>query len=288
MLTLQEIVAAVERVYGTVFMFEEQCSGVYYLACRADERELPRELVVVERDCPHISAAAKAYGSPLDGHDALIVYNYDAERGGRDVVLYEVYRYLIRHGLPLPDRSTLLSCAAYSADDYPEYFGAIPAPVVTPRGYMTRYIVLSDGIFALETDAGVRLIAVAGIFWSAELQDTTIQLGMKVGNPLGDEVPVEVQYLFFSEEDGCLALFELLLSHPALRNSTRLDKLALMNAVWQHHPDYALTHNFREQHGLNDLLGLILNDVGIGCELCGSAENMVILHPEARTEYLQW
>ena len=69
MLTLQEIVAAAEEVYGDVFMSEEQCPGVYYLACRENEHGLPSELVVVERDCPHISAAAKAYGSPLDGYN---------------------------------------------------------------------------------------------------------------------------------------------------------------------------------------------------------------------------
>ena len=294
---LQEIVAAVERVYGDVVMSEEQCPGVYYFACREDEYAPPSELVVVERDCPHISAAAKAYGEPLEGQDALLVYSYTAERGGSEVALYEAYRYLTRHGLPVPDGLTLLSSATYFADDYPEYFGAIPAPVVTPRGYMTRYITLSDGIFALETDVGVRLIALAGIIWSLELQDTTIRLGMKVGNAVGGgdaeeekdaEIPVEVQYLFFSEEDGCLALFELLQTHDALLASAWLDKLALMNAIWQHHPDYALTHNSREQQGLNDLLGMILNEAGIERELHGSAENMVALYPEAGTEYIRW
>ena len=183
MLTLQEIISAVEETYGEVFDSEEQCPGVYYLACRLVGTELaedlagtlPSELVVVERDCPHISDAAKAYGSPLDGYDDLIVYNYNAEHGGREVVLYEAYRYLVRHKLPIPDGSTLLSSAAYYADDYPEYFGVIPAPVVTPRGFMTRYLTLANGIFALETDTGARLIAIAGIFWSLELQDNTKQ-----------------------------------------------------------------------------------------------------------------
>ena len=285
---LQDVIAAAERVYGDVIMSEEQCPGVYYFACREDESASPSELVVVEQDCPHISAAAKGYGEPMDGYDGLLVYNYTAERGGSEVALYEAYRYLTLHELPVPDGHTLLSSAAYFADDYPEYFGAIPAPVVTPRGYMTRYITLSDGIFALETDTGARLIALAGIIWSLELQDTTIQLGMKVGNPADDEIPVEVQYLFFSEEDGCLALFELLQAHNALLSSSRLDKLALMNAIWQHHPDYALTHNSREQQGLNDLLGIILNEAGIKCELHGSAENVVALYPEAGTEYVRW
>lgn len=304
MLNLQEIISAVEETYGEVFESEEQCPGIYYLACRLVGTELaddlagelvedlagilPSELVVVERDCPHISAAAKAYGSPLDGHDDLIVYDYNAERGGREVVLYEAYRYLVRHKLPIPDGSTLLSSAAYFTDDYPEYFGAIPAPVVTPRGYMTRYLTLANGIFAMETDTGARLIAIAGIFWSLELQDNTKQLGMKVANLSGDKVPVEVQYLFFTEEDGCLALFELLPAHRSLATSARLDKLALMNAIWRYHPDYAMAHNLREQQGLNDMLGLILNDAGIECELSGSPKNMIALSDKAGTEYVRW
>lgn len=296
MLTLLEIVAAVEESYGEVFESEEQCPGVYYLACRPMEPgfeddlagDLPSELVVVERNCPHISAAAKAYGSPLPGHDELIVYDYNARRGGREVVLYEANRYLTLQGLPIPDESTLLASAAYFADDYPEYFGPIPAPVVTPLGFMTRYTVLANGIFALDTDTGARLIAVAGIIWSVDLQDTTIRLGMKVANLPGSEIPVEVQYLFFAEEDGCLALFELLPGYPALRESARLDKTALMNAIWQYHPEYALAHNLREQQGLNDMLGLILNEVGIECELSGSEKNMVALSSEAGTEYVRW
>lgn len=100
------------------------------------------------------------------------------------------------------------------------------------------------------------MIAIAGIFWSLELRDTTIKLGMKVAVPTGAEIPVEIQYLFFMEEDGCLALFELLPRYRALAESTYLDKLALMNAIWTHHPDYALSHNLREQRGLNDELGL--------------------------------
>ena len=304
MLTLQEIISAVEETYGEVFESEEQCPGVYYLACRPVGTELaddlagelaedlagglPSELVVVERDCPHISAAAKVYGSPLDGHDDLIVYDYNAERGGREVVLYEAYRYLVRQKLSIPDGSTLLSSAAYYADDYLEYFGVIPAPVVTPRGYMTRYLTLANGIFALETDTGARLIAIAGIFWSLELQDNTKQLGMKVANLSGDKVTVEVQYLFFTEEDGCLALFDLLPAHRALATSARLDKLALMNAIWRYHPEYALAHNLREQQGLNDMLGLILNDAGIKCELSGSPKNMVALSDGGGTKYVRW
>ena len=288
MLTLDKIVAAVEESYGEVFDSEEQCPGVYYLACRPLDKYFADELVVVEQDCPHISAAAKAYGQPLDGHDELIVYDFDDPYGGRPVVLYEADRYRMLHKQPIPDGEDLLGAAAYYADDYPEYFSPISAPIQTPRGYMTRYLTLANGIFALETNAGARLIAIAGVIWSLELYDTTKQLGMIVQNPADIETPVEVQYLFFTEQDGCLALFELLHEYKALRKNERLDAAALMNAIWSYHPEYALEHNLREQRGLNDMLGLILNAAGAEVELSGSEKNMVAMSAEAGTEYVRW
>lgn len=61
-----------------------------------------------------------------------------------------------------------------------------------------------------------------------------------------------------------------------------------MNAIWPYHPDYATAHNLREQQGLNDMLGLILNDAGFECELSSSPKNMIVLSAEAGTEYVRW
>ena len=281
MLTLDEIVAAVEESYGEVFDSEEQCPGVYYFACREDEYEPPKEVIVVERDCPHISEAVKAYGERLD--DKLLVYDYNDLYGGKQLVEYEVLRYRALNGLPSLDGDTMLSVAACAADAYPDYFGAIPAPVVTPHGYLTRYLTLANGIYAIETDAGARLIAVAGIIWSLELSEDTIALGEKTG-----DLPEELTYLFFTEPDGCLALYELLHGYPALRWSAKLDWRALMNAIWRYHPDYAISHNLREQQGLNDLVGLLMNSVGAEVELSGSEKNMAAITAEAGTEYVGW
>ena len=288
MLSYEKIVAAVEESYGEVIDSEEQCPGVYYLACKPLDNYFADELVVVERDCPHISAAAKAYGQPLDGHDELIVYDFDDPYGGRPVVLYEADRYRILHKQAIPDGDDLLGVAAYYADNYPEYFGAIPAPIQTPQGYMTRHVTLANGIFGIETSTGARLIAIAGVIWSLELHDNTKQLGMIVQSPAGVENPVEAQYLFFTEKDGCLALFELLHGYKELRKNERLDAAALMNAIWQYHPEYAIEHNLREQRGLNDMLGLILNAAGAGVELTGSAKNMVVIDSEAGMGYVRW
>ena len=198
-------------------------------------------------------------------------------------VEYEVLRYRALNGLPSLDGDTMLSVAACAADAYPDYLGPIPAPVMTPHGHLTRYLTLANGIYAIETDTGARLIAVAGIIWSLELQDSTIALGEKIG-----DLPEELTYLFFGKQNGCLALFELLHAYPALGWCPKLDWLALMNAIWSYHPDYALEHNLREQHGLNDLLGLALNEAGVEAELTGSTKNMVALTVEAGVEYVRW
>ena len=280
----ERIIAAVEDAYGKVADCEEECPGVYYITCGAEESGLADELLVVERDCPHISNAAKSYGKPLS-NSRLLIYDYNDDRSGRDVVLYEAYRYLTTHGLPLPDGNTLFDCAINFADYYPEYFGMTPAPVVTPCGFMTRYITLANGIFAVETSEGKRLVAVAGLIWSLELQESTIALGEKAA---GAELPEELTYLFFSEQDGCLALFELWHGYPALRSCNRLDWRALLNAIWTRHPEYAVLNNIREQRGLNDMFGLALNEAGAEPPLHGSAANMVALSPEADTCYIRW
>lgn len=281
MLTLDEIATAVEERFGEVIDSEEQCPGVYYLSCREDDGVPLTELLVVERSCPHISDVVKAYGENLN--EKLLVYDYNDLYSGKQLVTYEALRYRTLHGLPPIDGETLLSVAACAADAYPEYFGPIPAPVVTPRGYMTRYLTLANGIFAVETNTGARLIAIAGIIWSIELSEDTIALGQKV-----DGLPEEVTYLFFDERNGCLALFELLHAYPALGWCPKLDWRVLMNAIWSYHPDYAIAHNLREQQGLNDMLGLAMNDAGVEVALSSSADNMIALSESAGVEYVRW
>ena len=276
------LVGTVSREFGEVTLFEEQCPGVYYMTC-LNEDMTSTELLVVERSCPHISAAVKAYGAPLG--DALLVYDYSDLYGGKQLVMYEALRYRVQNGLPFPDDETLFGIAVYAADVYPDYFGAIPVPVFTPSGFTVRYIKLANGIYALETDRGVRMIAIAGVIWTLELRDATVALGETA---VYAELPEELTHLFFTERDGCLALFELLHACPALRRCQRLDRRALMNAIWTWHPDYALSHNLREQQGLNDLLGLALNGAEIETPLHGSAENMVALSAETGTEYIKW
>lgn len=69
-------------------------------------------------------------------------------------------------------------------------------------------------------------------------------------------------YLFFSERASSISLFELCEVHEEWRIVGLIDYAALMNAVWQDHPDYAAIVNSREQAGANDIVGKLLRDRG--------------------------
>ncbi len=59
-------------------------------------------------------------------------------------------------------------------------------------------------------------------------------------------------YMFFSEKDSCVPLFELL--EPRAEWENCINKAALNNAILEYHPEYAMMHNSREIQGLNDHL----------------------------------
>ena len=63
---------------------------------------------------------------------------------------------------------------------------------------------------------------------------------------------------------------------------------ALMNAILEYWPEYAVTFNAHEQAGLNDGVGLFLRSMGIEVELSGLMERVISLTPGAGTDFLQW
>ena len=61
-----------------------------------------------------------------------------------------------------------------------------------------------------------------------------------------------------------------------------------MNAVWRHHPDYAIRYNTREQQGLNDLLGYTYAQLGFENSPHGSSDNMVKITEGADEAFIRW
>ena len=59
-----------------------------------------------------------------------------------------------------------------------------------------------------------------------------------------------------------------------------------MNAVWENHIEYALAWNAREQHGLHDISGMFLREMGIDVTLRHGGDDSIKLTKGAGTQYL--
>lgn len=83
-------------------------------------------------------------------------------------------------------------------------------------------------------------------------------------------------YLYFLRESVCVAVWELLQTRPELASLGLIWRAELMNAIWEHHPEYAMGYNAQEQAWLNDGLGLLLYALGVDDrELDGLPEHMI-------------
>lgn len=262
---------------GEIYLREEQCPGVYYLSV------LPTigrggEYYVVLTDVP-ISQEIRTMGRKLEGCPVL-VYLLAGEDGAWAAVEYEVLRYLTQRGLPLPEGKSLREAALYGMELCPDYFGTYPVPPLTPWGYTLRHRPLDNGIYWMETDQCVEVLAVCHPVWASELPEGL----QSIAQGLNDED--KMGYLYFAKETACVIIWELLRTRSALISTGLIRKAELMNAIWEYHPEYAMGYNAQEQAGLNDALGLLLYALGVeDRELEGSPEHMVVMTPGIGSDY---
>jgi len=188
----------------------------------------------MHQDCPHISNAAKRYGKPVPNYHGLLMFIDERTSIPSHVVDYEVMRWKLQHGMPLPYKSSLRSIAACGAERYPDYFGAYPVPYITPWGYTTRYQVVVNGIFYLETDQCRRGLAV--IF---PIYDPLPFVTRDMAEHMDEAKPA---YLFFKEKDACVPLFDLY-NYISNEMGRKLSEAALKNAICENHPEYAQQYN---------------------------------------------
>ena len=272
---------------GTITEIEYQCPGVWYVANEGNG-VIAGEYYIVERDAPCISKAAKAYGMFLPNHPELLVYRADDPEHGRNALLYEVAMYRQKNGLPPRDGVPVLDTAVFGMENNPEYFGSYPAPIHTPHGALTRYKSIINGVIALETNEGERMIALCYPIWNAALSDYAVSLAEQTEYDLANNIHKTLGYLFFAETHGCIALFELLGEFPQILSSPLIDAAALGNAVWQNHPDYAAIYNRNEQEGLHDCLAGLLRFLGVeDVEPTASPDRLIKLTLGVGTDYLK-
>lgn len=272
-----ELIDLLAHELGEIYRWEKECPGVYYVSI------LPTignggEFYTVLEDAP-ISQEARAMGRRLG--DALVwVYQIETEDGAWAAVEYETLRYRTQCGFPLPEGKSLREAALYGMELCPDYFGAYPVPSQTPWGYTLRNRPLDNGIYWMETDRCVEVLAVCYPVWDGELSEGILSLGQKL---VSED---EMGYIYFPKEAACVVIWELLRTRSALVSTGLIRKAELMNAIWSSHPEYAMGYNAQEQAGLNDVLGLLLYAAGAEeRELEGSPEHMISITPGAGTDY---
>ncbi len=253
--------------------------GVYDAVLEMPETGVLVEAYVVFRDTAEISETAKKYGKAIAAYSEMLAYWEDEVGDSRYIIGYEIFRYKIIHHLPLPEGETIGDIAAVGAEMYPEYFGYYPIPFLTPWGCTTRNKVIANGVYWLETEQCQRGLAVAYPKYD-DLSDRARELAEQM------DIDSVSGYLFFKEPDSCVPLFELAFLGHDEQPFGAIDRAALMNAIYQLHPEYATSHNANEQVGLNDGIGLLLRTMGNDVELQSSSERFISLTAGVGTDFI--
>ena len=268
-----------EEEIGSICESDQLCPGVYLLSAKYDDELLPRDYYVAMKDAI-ISQKAKSYGRKAAG---FLLYSLDDEASGHWIIKYEVARYRTQNHLPLDE--PLRTTALFAAQIHPEYFGTFPVPLHTPQGCTTRYWILDNGIYWIETDQCEKVLAVCYPIWATELSELAEKLGEKTDYDKAYGIETTLGYIFFSSQLSCIPLYVLMRTRSEW-NGTLLDKPALMNAIWNVLPEYALLTIRQEQAGQNDFISLLLQELGVEAEPNISLDHMICISPDASKDFL--
>lgn len=274
-------------ILGTVIEAELVMPDVYSAVLDNPETGVPMEAYIVLKDASKISVAAKGYGKAHPDYPELLVYSEDTTGNTMYIIGYELFRYKRLNNLPLPEDENIRSIAAIGAEMYPDYFGSYPVPFLTPWGCTTRNKIIANGLFWIETEQCLRGLAVACPKYD-DLSDGARGLAEPFddGSVLSnDQMP---GYLFFRETDISVPLFELICLGPNEKLFSSINLAALMNAIYQFHPEYAVQHNVAEQAGLNDGFIQFFHMLDIDIEPKISHERLISLTAQAGTEIIDF
>lgn len=271
-----------EEKFGAVSGAELVCPGVYLLATTRGG------CYAALKEDSVLSTEALVHGVEDGG---VVFFAVGDKAGAFGVVQYEVKRYSVSRGRPLPDGYSLHELARFGAEDTPEYFGGLIPPSITPRGYMTRYLKLIEGVFFVETDQCEQMLVIANPIWSADLTSTVQMMGEMTDYDRKNGIDKTLGSLFFSKRLCAVPLYELLKlgSHQGLRSFITSGP-ALLAAIWRYCPGYAIDANIREQMGANNLTYHLLGgrDMDVPTELEKPPRDIIPLVSGVEdTEFLQ-
>lgn len=256
-----------EKFWGEVKEIEEECPGVFYIITSVEESVLCREIYAVTRKAipDIISKEAVRYGKEQDG---IYFFECGIEGSGFELVKYELLRYRTRHNLPLEAGDTLYSYAVFCMDKYPKYFGNFIPPRSTPWGMTIRYKRAAEGVFFLETDRCVWVLALSYSVWSICLSDFAQKLGVTSEHEKS-MLPEEARYLYFERNTCAPALYELLDAEECRGILDYVTSREVLEAhLCTYFPQYVMWHNLIEQSGWGKEDWIYkLHDLGAGINL---------------------
>lgn len=229
-----------EREYGVIHYAEQLCPGVYYISAAAKgiRPYVGSEYYVVTGDAPAISPAARAYGTPLPANPGVLLYPLDdCFDKGRRVVEYEIHKYLVEHGCPLPEGESLRADQVWGMEACPEYFGEFPVPEETPWGAAIRHEKIWNGLYWVESEGLGWVLAIAYPYCE-DLLDQTRALASPTEYDLENGIENTFGYRFYSYALSLLPLFELW-AYAQDTWADRINYAALKNAILETFPDFA-------------------------------------------------
>lgn len=239
---------------GEIVVAELKSPGVYYIGAKK-KGEIPHypEVYVVTADAPAISEKAWAYGQEFPGHPDLRVYDILQPGSGRHIIDFEMLWYQKKYHLPgIENEDSLYVAAVYGAEEHPDYFGAFPVPLLTPRGYTVRHRTILNGVYWLETDRCEEMLAVCYPIWQAEITMPEQKQGEQLEYDRIQGIDNTLGYLFFPKQSSMIPLYELSSLHPEVGKSGIIDMTALRNAICEFYPEYTAIHNeevSKSKHG---------------------------------------
>ena len=202
-------VYAYEKEYGPIRTQEELCPGIYQIR----------------------------NGPVPPWHFCTEYSTEDYFNKPRWVVTYEIHKYLVDQGIPLPDGESLAEDRVRGMEVCPEYFGEFPVPVETPWGPILQYDKLWNGIYWLETAEAGWALALAFPFFE-DVRENTAALAVSAPSALEGGENSDFAYHFYPYGQSCLPLFELL-TYAEETWAKQINTAALKNAILKCFPDYA-------------------------------------------------
>jgi len=274
--------------FGKVLNYQEECPGVYYMIIGKKDKNnfiKPYEYYLVTDEATMISTAARAYGEQICTSPVLLAYKLDDLSKGKYIIDYEVLRYKIQNNLPLTEDRTLQELEVFGREIHPDYFGAFPVPKETPWGRTVRHDVLTNGLYWITTNTNQKTLAVCYPM-QGDFSSEAVNLSRLTDYDAEHGLDSTFGYMFFSETDSCVPLFELL--EPPAEWQKCINKAALMNAIFEYHREYAMKHNTREIQGLNDHFGNLIKPLYGGFKLHRSKKNTISFCEQAGTKFLKF